>query len=62
MHHEVRTAMRNTGRFPGEEAVVKLVVLALRQAEAKWHWPRLARQQAKAQFAIQRGEGFHLAA
>ncbi|MCA6329100.1 MAG: transposase, partial [Phenylobacterium sp.] len=36
LHSRVRKAIRNKGHFPTDEAAVKLIFLALKQAEAKW--------------------------
>lgn len=62
LHSRVRKAIRNKGHFPTDEAAVKLIFLALKQAEAKWKRPPVAWQQAKAKFAIQFGDRFQVAA
>jgi len=62
LHSQVRKAIRNKGHFPSDEAAMKLIFLALKQAEAKWKRPPVAWQQAKAQFAIQFGDRFQVAA
>ncbi|UCD68627.1 MAG: IS256 family transposase [Betaproteobacteria bacterium] len=60
LHSQVRKTIRNKGHFPGDEAAIKLIYLALRQIEAKWKRPPREWQAAKSQLAIQFGERFTL--
>lgn len=62
LHSQVRKAIRNKGHFPSDEAASKLIYLALRNIEAKWRRPPVQWQAAKAQFAIQFGDRFTIAA
>src|SRR5205085_5550448 len=39
VNSSLRKALKNRGSFPNEEAVIKLVYLALRNISAKWNLP-----------------------
>jgi len=62
LHSQVRKAIRNKGHFPSDEAATKLIYLALRNIAAKWKRPPREWHAARAQFAIQFGERFRIAA
>jgi len=62
LHSQVRKAVRNKGHFPSDEAATKLIYLALRNITAKWKRPAKEWHAAKAQFAIQFGDRFKIAA
>ncbi|WP_405240899.1 IS256 family transposase [Lentisalinibacter orientalis] len=62
LHSQVRKAIRNKGHFPSDEAATKLIYLALRNITAKWKRPPKEWHAARAQFAIQFGERFRIAA
>jgi len=62
LHSQVRKAIRNKGHFPSDEAATKLIYLALRNITAKWKRPPREWHAARAQFAIQFGERFRIAA
>ncbi len=62
LHSQVRKAIRNKGHFPSDDAASKLIYLALRNIEAKWKRPPKEWHAAKAQFAIQFGDRFTIAA
>jgi transposase-like protein len=62
LHRQLRKALRNKEHFPRHKAARKLISLALTQAQAKGKRPPGAWQQAKAQFAIQFGDCFQVAA
>ncbi|UCC99652.1 MAG: IS256 family transposase [Phycisphaerales bacterium] len=62
LHSQVRKAIRNKGHFPNDEAATKLIYLALRNIEAKWKRAPKEWHAAKAQFAIQFGDRFAVAA
>lgn len=52
MNYQVRKVTRNRGHFPNDEAVFKLVYLALRNASQKWTMPIQNWGQALQQFAL----------
>ena len=62
LHSQVRKAIRNKGHFPSDESATKLIYLALKNVMAKWKRPPKEWHAAKAQFAIQFGERFTMAA
>ena len=62
LHSQVRKAIRDKGHFPSDEAVSKLIRLALSNITAKWRKPPKEWDAAKLRFTIQFGNRFVLAA
>lgn len=60
LNASVRKAVRNKGHFPNDQAAIKLIWLALRNATERWHNPPIAWHAAKAQLAIQFEDRFVL--
>ncbi len=54
----LRRAVRARGRFPGDDAALKLLFLVLNRAEKEWTMPPRAGSMAKAQVVVLFGERF----
>ena len=55
---QVRKIIKTRGHFPSEEAAVKLIYLALKNATAKWRGAAANWKEAASEFAIHYGERF----
>jgi putative transposase len=58
LNSKLRRAVRARGRFPTDEAAMKLLFLVLNRSEKEWTMPAREWSLAKAQFAILFGERF----
>jgi transposase-like protein len=58
LHMRLRKIVKNRGHFPSDEAVTKLLFLALRNIAKDWKMPQRTWKQAANQFAIMFGERF----
>ena len=58
MHMQLRKIVKNRGHFPNDEAVSKLLYLALRNIQKNWKMPPIVWKQAANQFATLFGERF----
>lgn len=53
LNRQIRKVVKTRGHFPTDDAALKLVYLAIRNAEKKWRRPPIFWKRALAQFAIQ---------
>ncbi|MCA3400439.1 MAG: transposase, partial [Roseomonas sp.] len=58
LNSKLRRAVRTRGHFPGDEAAMKLLYLALNRAVEEWKRPPREWCEAKTQFAILFGDRF----
>lgn len=58
LNARLRRAVRARGHFPNDDAVLKLLFLALKRTEKEWIIPPREWSMAKAQFAILFGDRF----
>src|SRR5688572_270795 len=58
LNSKLRRAVRTRGHFPGDDAAMKLLYLALNKAAEEWKRPPREWHEAKTQFAVVFGERF----
>ena len=56
LNRQVRKVLKTRGHMPTDEAALKLVFLAIRNAKKKWGKPHYTWAQARLQFAIHFGD------
>jgi putative transposase len=59
LHMQLRKVLKNRRHFSSDEAVTKLIFLALRNITKSWKHPPLTWRMAANQFAIEFGERFN---
>jgi putative transposase len=57
LHRSLRKIIKTRGSFPNDDAALKLLYLAIRNAALRWRWA-LEWRSAMGQFAIQFGDRF----
>ena len=56
LNYQLRKVLKSKGHFPSDEAAMKLLYLALRNAEKKWLAPHRDWKRMYAQFVIYFGD------
>jgi putative transposase len=56
LNYQLRKVLKTKGHFPGDEAVLKLLFLALRNIEARWKNPSKEWKQLFSQLVIHFGD------